>query len=345
MATIALEQVSKAFGGVRAVVGVDLEVGDGEWLVVTGPPGAGKSTLLRLIGGDDAPTTGRVRIDGRDVTSLPPGERGVTFARALGTAIGGAAGPRRVVSERVRRLFHAPPPPRSPLDQLRTALSGSAVPGPRPAVVLADEPLAGIDPTPRAAVRAELHALHQRVPVTVIHASADQADAQALGIRVAVMLDGRIAQVGPPLLLYERPATAEVAEFIGDPPINLIAGHVQRHGGVAQFIAGGRVLAALPPGAATLDGRPVTLGVRPSDVVIGAANGEALIGTVDAVESQGATQTVHATLADGWPMTVVAPARPVIAPGACIRVSLRPDRLHLFGADGRRFLGADPPAA
>lgn len=332
MAAITLERVRKEFGGVTAVAGASLDVRDGEWFVIAGPPGAGKSTLVRLVSGHDVPTSGRVLFGGLDVTEHPPETRHVQVVRPL------SAVPRTGPS----RWFHHQPPEPPAIEQLRAALSSAAGRGPRLAAVLADEPFAGLEPTPRATARAELQRLHRQVPVTVLHASSDQGDAVALAHRLAVLIDGVVAQVGTPLQVYERPATAAVASFIGAPGINLIAGRVELRQREPAFVAGGRVLAMLPPGAAVLDGRPVTLGVRPPDVVI-SPNGRGLDGTVESVEPAGPQQTVRATLADGWPLTLVAPARPSIAPGAYVRVALRPDRLHLFGPDGRRFVAADPP--
>lgn len=341
MAGIRLERVSKAFGGVVAVAGVDLDVPAGEWLVVTGPRGSGKSSLLRLIAGDDTPTSGRIIIDGRDVSSLDASTRQVAFIRSL-SAVKPSAGTSPAGG--IRRWLHPPAAPVPAPEQFRAALSRATATPTGLAILLADDPLAGLDPVTRSGVRAELHGVHRRAPVTVIHATGDQDEALALGHRVAVMIGGRIVQVGPPLLVYERPATLGVAAFIGEPAMNLIAGTVAVRQGRPTFQAGGRVLAPLPPGAMALAGMPVTIGVRPTDVRF-ACQREGLLATIESVEPTGPAQRVRATLSDGWPLIVIAPARPLLAAGMPARVTFDADRLHIFGADGRRFVAADAPAA
>jgi ABC-type sugar transport system ATPase subunit len=336
-----LEGLRLAHGAVVVVRDVDLRVLDGEWFVIAGPEGSGKSTLLRVIAGTQAPSAGRVLVGDRDVTAEPAAARGLCVVpRSADGRQGGRPGPPFGLYRLFRRASASSPAPAH--EQLRAALSDTAGRPTRPPAVLADEPFAGLDPTHRSAARADLQVLHRRVRTTVIHATSDQGDALALGERVAVMIDGLIHQVGPPALLYERPATVDVAAFIGAPAMNLVAGRVVMDRGRPAFRASGRVLAPLPASAAVLEGRPVTLGVRPTDVVV-SANGDGLAGSIDAVQPSGPAQMLRLTLADGWLFTAVVPARPLLAPGIERRFTLAPDRLHLFGPDGRRFLGADPP--
>ncbi|RMD78569.1 MAG: ABC transporter ATP-binding protein, partial [Gammaproteobacteria bacterium] len=260
MAELALEGLGKVFpDGTAALRGVDLAVGEGELLVLVGPSGCGKSTLLRLVAGLERPSAGRVRIGGRDVTTLPPQRRDVAMVfqnYALYphlSVAGNLAFPLRMRgvprAQRRRRvaevaallglegLLERRPGELSGGQRQRVAMGRALVR--RPQVLLLDEPLSNLDARLRVQLRAELAALQRRTGVTTLHVTHDQAEAMTLGHRVAVLRAGRLEQVGQPEALYREPATAFVAAFLGSPGMNLLAARLEpAPGGWRLAVAG-----------------------------------------------------------------------------------------------------------
>jgi ABC-type sugar transport system ATPase subunit len=246
MAGLRLEHLRKTFGSHVAVEEVDLDVANGEFLVLLGPSGCGKTTTLNMIAGLEAPTSGRIRFDGQDVTDAPPHRRNIAmvFQSALlyphmtarqnieaslyrsGLA---ADEQRRRIGEAVAMLDIA-----AHLDKLPSQMSG----GQRqrvatakaivrePAAFLLDEPLSALDAALRLTLRAELVNLQKRLGTTTIFVTHDQVEAMTMGDRIAVMRAGRIEQLDSPDGVYNRPATLFVAGFIGSPPMNMIGGEV-----------------------------------------------------------------------------------------------------------------------
>jgi multiple sugar transport system ATP-binding protein len=240
---VELRGLSKTFaGGVRAVESVDLTVGDGELFVVVGPSGSGKSTLLRLVAGLEEPDAGGLWIGGERAVGVPPRDRDVAMVfqhpalyphlsvfENLAFGLRARRCPKAEVSARVGEvaamLGLADLLPRLPRtlsggQQQRVAL-GRAI-ARRPRVFLLDEPFSGLDAPLRAAIRADLIDLHRRLGTTMILVTHDQAEAMALGDRLAVMERGRVVQEGTPRDVYDRPATRFVAGFIGSPPMNFL---------------------------------------------------------------------------------------------------------------------------
>lgn len=303
MAAIALEQISKTYpNGHVAVRGVDLEVHDGEFMVLVGPSGCGKSTLLRLIAGLETPDAGRIRLDADDVTLLGPQQRDLamvfqsyalyphmtvrenlayglrvrrTDPSAIRTRIGEVAEALEIESLLDRR-----PSQLSGGQRQRVALGRAMVREPK--AFLFDEPLSNLDPSLRAQARAELLRLHRRLKTTIVYVTHDQEEAMTLADRVAVMRAGVIEQVAPPLELYARPVNTFVAGFIGSPPMNLLPAPLP---GVSA-----------PPRA--------VVGVRPHDIVIGSEG--PLRAAVDLVEPRGHDAVVHLTLHGETPGELVA---------------------------------------
>jgi ABC-type sugar transport system ATPase subunit len=329
MAAIALDRITKTYPtGHIAVTGVDLEVRDGEFMVLVGPSGCGKSTLLRLIAGLETPESGRILLNADDVTQLGPQPRDLamvfqsyalyphmtvrenlayglrvrrTDAAAIRTRIGAVADALEIESLLDRR-----PSQLSGGQRQRVALGRAMVREPK--AFLFDEPLSNLDPSLRAQARAELLRLHRRLQTTIVYVTHDQEEAMTLADRVAVMRAGAIEQVGPPLEVYSRPANTFVAGFIGSPPMNLLPAPVL---GVSA-----------PAGA--------VVGVRPHDVVIG--NDGPLRATVDLVEPRGHDAVVHATLQGDTPGEVVAVVRASQAPsfGDSVTISFARDAMHVF---------------
>jgi multiple sugar transport system ATP-binding protein len=279
MAEIHLDHVSKAFGGVRAVDDVSLEIADGEFLVLVGPSGCGKSTLLRMIAGLEQTTDGWISIGGLDVTDLPPKDRDIamvfqTYAlyphmsvrQNLGYGLKARDTEKAEIARRVEEvaallglaaLLDRRPAQLSGGQRQRVAMGRAIVREPR--AFLLDEPLSNLDAQLRVGMRASLAQLHRRLGVTTVYVTHDQVEAMTLGQRVAVMRAGKIVQVDTPQRLYSEPRDVFVAGFIGSPAMNLVEATVD--GGVARFAGFG---IPLPPGAGVADGE-VILGIRPED--------------------------------------------------------------------------------
>ena len=291
MATLRYDGVTRTFpDGTRAAADVSLEVRDGEFMVLVGPSGSGKSTLLRLAAGLDAPTAGRIHIDDVDVTDAEPGERDLAMVFQayalyphktvrenldfpLRMRSAGDADARRERVEEVAgildigELLDRKPGQLSGGQRQRVALGRALVREPK--AFLLDEPLSNLDPALRMHARAELARIHRRLQATFLYVTHDQEEAMTLGDRVAVLREGRVEQVAPPMELYRRPATRFVAGFIGSPSMNLYRCRGRRdNDGTTRLHAPGLRLevgdAAYPRLA---DGAEVLLGVRPHDVV------------------------------------------------------------------------------
>jgi multiple sugar transport system ATP-binding protein len=352
VASIELRGVGKTFGTTVAVDGVDLEIRDGEFLVLVGPSGCGKSTLLRMIAGLEPVSSGTVLVDGEDVTAVPPEDRDLamvfqdyalyphmTVERNLGFGLklrGVERGERdRRVAEVARllgldALLRRRPGELSGGQRQRVALGRAMVRQPR--AFLMDEPLSNLDARLRTAMRAELGRLHERLGVTTVYVTHDQTEAMTLGTRVAVVRDGVLQQCGTPLELYERPANLFVAGFIGSPPMNLVEATVS--GGAVRF--GGWSL-PLPGDAA--EGLPdeVVVGIRPSDFAAAgdAAAGPTIVVRPAVVEELGSERQVV--------FAVDAPALDA-DPGATAAAAEVDGDARLLADDERPFFVAALPA-
>jgi multiple sugar transport system ATP-binding protein len=285
MGSIDLSGVTKEYiAGSRAVDEVHLTIEAGEFFVLVGPSGCGKSTLLRLIAGLERPTAGSIRIAAREVTDLPPSDRDIamvfqnyalyphmTVRKNIGYGLKVRGMPKREVEQRVgdvarllgvHDLLDRRPDSLSGGQRQRVAM-GRAI-ARQPSVYLMDEPLSNLDARLRVSMRAELDALHTRLGVTTVYVTHDQVEAMTLGERAAVMRGGVIRQVDTPQNLYNEPANAFVAAFIGSPPMNFA--EARRDGDAIEF-AGFRIRlssAALP---AVQDGERFVLGIRPEGFV------------------------------------------------------------------------------
>jgi multiple sugar transport system ATP-binding protein len=279
MAGISLENVSKTFGGVKAVDDVSLEIADGEFLVLVGPSGCGKSTLLRMIAGLEQTTDGWISIGGQDVTDAPPKDRDIamvfqTYAlyphmsvrQNLGYGLKARGTEKAEIARRVDEvaellglaaLLDRRPAQLSGGQRQRVAMGRAIVREPQ--AFLLDEPLSNLDAQLRVGMRASLSQLHRRLGVTTVYVTHDQVEAMTLGQRVAVMRSGKIVQVDTPQRLYSEPRDVFVAGFIGSPAMNLVEATVA--GGVVRFA---NFSIPLPPGSDAADG-DVILGIRPED--------------------------------------------------------------------------------
>jgi multiple sugar transport system ATP-binding protein len=280
MGGIALEGVSKVFpGGVLAVDDVDLEIGDGEFMVLVGPSGCGKSTLLRMIAGLEGVSSGRIRIGDRDVTEEAPRSRDLAMVFQdyalyphmrvwdnLAFALKLRRTPKPALQERVgsvagvlglKELVDRKPGALSGGQRQRVAIGRAMVR--QPQAYLMDEPLSNLDAKLRVGMRAELARLHERLGVTTIYVTHDQVEAMTLGDRVAVLRDGTVQQCDEPERLFEAPANVFVAAFIGSPAMNLALAEAR----------GGRLSVAgieIPLAAGRRHEGRVVAGIRPTDL-------------------------------------------------------------------------------
>ncbi|MEO7987048.1 MAG: ABC transporter ATP-binding protein [Gemmatimonadales bacterium] len=334
MASVTLDRIRKTYpNGHVAARDLSLEIADGEFMVLVGPSGCGKSTALRVIAGLETPTGGRVLIGDRDVTDLPPQERDIamvfqsyalyphmTVRENLGFGLRMRGVDARVIGERTTRTAEAlglepvldrKPGQLSGGQRQRVALGRAMVR--EPLAFLFDEPLSNLDAKLRVETRAELARLHRRLAATIVYVTHDQEEALTLGGRVAVLRDGVVEQVAPPMELYRRPATAFVGGFVGSPAMNLLPGQIV-----------GRT-----------DG--ATLGVRPHDVaIVGAGQGD-VDARVDVVEPRGSELLIYLRLAgeSGQEVRVVAPPEPMIPADTSVGVRFDRERMHWFDKGGR----------
>ena len=338
VAGIRLEGVGKEFGsGQRVLRDINLEIADGERLALVGPSGSGKSTLLRIIAGLESPTRGRVLLDGRDVTDVPPERRNLAMVfqsyalyphktvrdnLAFGLRMRGTAPPE--ISSRVDAtaatlgltpFLERLPAQLSGGQRQRVALGRAIVRD--PAAFLFDEPLSNLDPRLRGDTRAELIELHGRLRATMVYVTHDQEEAMTLGQRIAVLREGCVEQVGTPAEVFNRPATTFVAQFIGSPPMNLIDLESPALRGVVKA----------PAGAARL-------GFRPHDVQLDSST-SLLHGTIHLVELIGAAQIVHVRTDAGRLVAVVGP-QAAVRPDQDVKLGVDQSRLHFFDGEGKR---------
>jgi multiple sugar transport system ATP-binding protein len=292
MAQIMLDQVDKVYaGGVQAVSALDLEIRDGEFMVLVGPSGCGKSTALRMIAGLEEISDGTIQIGDRVVNWLPPKERDIamvfqnyalyphmTVEQNLAFGLRMRKMPKDEITRRVRDAARM-----LGLDQYLSRRPGGLSGGQRqrvamgraivrePQAFLMDEPLSNLDAKLRVSMRASLAQLHERLNVTTVYVTHDQIEAMTLGDRVCVLRDGVLQQVDTPQNLFDHPVNLFVAGFIGSPAMNLVTARLTGGAGPATVSFGGHTLpipAEVVRARAGIDryfGRDVILGIRPSD--------------------------------------------------------------------------------
>jgi ABC-type sugar transport system ATPase subunit len=361
VASIRLERVSKTYpNGHAALVDVDLEVADGELVVLVGPSGCGKSTALRVVAGLEAPSAGRVWIGERDVTTLPAGERDVAMVfqsyalyphksvrRNLEFPLRMHGVPRAERERRIERVaarlglkgsLERRPAELSGGQRQRVALGRALVREPR--AFLLDEPLSNLDARLRVDTRAELARLHRDLAATIVHVTHDQEEAMTLGDRIVVLREGRVEQVGRPAELWERPATEFVADFVGSPGMNWFDARLESEDGAIVIRTVGFELRA-PPGAFAARAGPARLGVRPHDVVLAEPGRGDADARVEVVQSIGSTRIVWALLEGGERVCALDSGDRELA-GATVGLTFPCEHLHLFDPASRgRIQDAD----
>jgi len=321
MSALVLSDLRKSYAGVETIKGIDLDVRSGEFVVLVGSSGCGKSTVLRMIAGLEDATGGSIRIGERDVTRVPASDRGVamvfqsyalyphmTVRENLGFGLRNLKVPRARIAEQIAHaaqvleldaLLDRLPHQLSGGQRQRVAIGRAIVRD--PAIFLFDEPLSNLDADLRVRMRHELAALHRRLGATMIYVTHDQVEAMTLADRLVILDQGRIAQVGTPLEVYDRPANVFTAGFIGSPRINLFdATVIGRDGGGTWFEMAGGLRVASPRGAALAPGDRATLGLRPEHVRLrGGDDAVALPMAIEAVEALGHSTYLYGRLPSG----------------------------------------------
>jgi ABC-type sugar transport system ATPase subunit len=362
VAAVELRNVSKAFGAVGVIKGVDLTIERGEFVVFVGASGSGKSTLLRMIAGLETVSGGDILIDGRDVTFDEPAERGIAmvfqsyalyphmkvydniaFNLRLARVSGSEIDARVKEAARILRLeqlLDRSPAQLSGGQRQRVAIGRAIVRNPK--VFLFDEPLSNLDAALRVQMRLEIERLHRELGTTMIYVTHDQVEAMTLADRIVALEGGLIQQVGAPLELYARPSNLFVAGFIGSPKMNLIPGKVTAATSdrVTLELAarGAPTLELAATGLAT--GDTATIGIRPESLLIGAdaTGGSALPARIESVERLG--NITYAYLDAGTPdlVTVQVMGDVALEAGREVAVSFRASDLHVFNSRGTRVV-------
>ena len=361
MATVTLEHVEKIYpGGVKAVEDFNLEIADGEFVVLVGPSGCGKSTTLRMVAGLEEISGGTVKIGDRVVNDFPPKDRDIamvfqnyalyphmTVAENMGFGLKLRGFPKAEIKARVAEAaeilgitdyLERKPKALSGGQRQRVAVGRAIVR--KPSVFLFDEPLSNLDAKMRVQMRVEISRLHKRLGATMIYVTHDQVEAMTMGERIVVMKDGRVQQVAAPLELYNKPANLFVAGFIGMPPMNCFQGVLRKGKDGLEFV-GDALATPIPKEVAgtAAEGMEVTLGLRPEDIgSILAENDPSapkLRGTVEMVEQMGHESYVYLKAGTTDVVCRVAGDR-VLKSGADADLPIRREKIHLFDSKGVR---------
>jgi multiple sugar transport system ATP-binding protein len=356
MASLKLVGVTKSFGPVAVIKGVDLDITDGEFVVFVGPSGCGKSTLLRMIAGLEQATTGDIVLDGSRVNEVAAADRGLamvfqsyalyphmTVYQNLSFGLENARMPKAEIAQRVGRaakqlqiepLMQRKPGQLSGGQRQRVAIGRAITRNPK--IFLFDEPLSNLDAELRVQMRVELSALHADVKSTMIYVTHDQVEAMTMADKIVVLRAGKVEQVGRPLDLYNRPANRFVAGFIGSPRMNFVSGKVAAIKGDTLSVGGPGLPAVdvVAQSTGLAQTAPIVIGVRPEHLAVTTSGGWPM--TVDTVEQLGGTSYLYGRLPSGEKLTVAAAGQTPLRAGATVHVTPAHGEVHIFhpGDDG-----------
>jgi ABC-type sugar transport system ATPase subunit len=358
MASLELKNVSKRYGAATVIHGVDLSVGDGEFVVFVGPSGCGKSTLLRMISGLEDVSEGEVCLDGRRVNDVSAARRGLamvfqsyalyphmTVYQNMAFGLENIRTPRAEIESRVQsaakllrleELLARRPTQLSGGQRQRVAIGRAIVR--EPTVFLFDEPLSNLDAELRVQMRAEIMALHRRLKSTMIYVTHDQVEAMTMADKIVVLRAGRVEQIGAPLDLYNAPRNRFVAGFIGSPRMNFLAAKVAGVDGAGVRVTPNAAPNAAPESTAAIPvrgagaGQAVTLGIRPEHIELRPAGpGElALRAEVQLSEQLGSASFLHCALPGGEKLTVQLAGQAGQRAGDNVEVCFPVRSAHLF---------------
>ena len=368
MASVRLHQLHKSYDGKTDVLaGIDLDIADGEFVVLVGPSGCGKSTLLRMLCGLESATAGTMEIGGRVVNHLPPAERGIAMVfqsyalyphmsvyknMAFGLKVAGQG--REAIAARITKaaailkidhLMERLPRELSGGQRQRVAIGRAIVREPQ--LFLFDEPLSNLDAALRVQTRLEIAKLHRQLVATIVYVTHDQVEAMTLGDKIVVMHEGRIQQAGSPLALYQCPANLFVASFIGSPKMNLFDGRIAQAGpdGLTLRLDNGTTVHALVDGSAARAGDRITLGLRAEHADLAVPDPGApgvFTGQVSMVEHLGEANAIYVTLTGGQDVVIRGPGDQRVQLGAPIAFSAPAAAFHVFDAQGQALRRLQP---
>ncbi|MGR3290631.1 MAG: ABC transporter ATP-binding protein [Paracoccaceae bacterium] len=344
MATVTLRNLVKTFGKTEVLHGINLEVEDGEFIVVVGPSGCGKSTTLRMLAGLEEVSSGEILIDGEVVNNLEPKERNIAMVfqnyaiyphmsvrKNIGFGLRTAKMSKADKEKRLEEvaellgmteLLDRKPSQLSGGQRQRVAIGRAMVRD--PSVFLFDEPLSNLDAQLRTQMRLEIKKLHQKVGTTIIFVTHDQIEAMTLADRIVIMKDGYIQQVGTPTDVYQNPANTFVAQFIGAPSMNMLSGKIT---GNRIELDAGFSIAGKGVGKA---GQKVLVGVRPNELRPVVDGADFLMqGTVFVREPLGAETLIHVDVG-GIELIATASGRTPPAVGETVRLSSPAEEIHIF---------------
>ena len=358
MATLEIVEIRKAYGDTPVLDGVSLAMEAREFVAFLGPSGSGKSTLLRIIAGLETADAGEVRLEGRRIDQLPPGERGVamvfqhyalyphmTVHENMAFGLRNAKVPKEEIESRVAEAarvleieahLQKKPGQMSGGQRQRVAIGRALVKQPR--LFLLDEPLSNLDAALRMRTRVELAQLRQKVDAPVIMVTHDQAEAMTLADRIVVMNDRRIQQMGAPMDIYARPANTFVARFVGSPAMTLAPAELIADGPYARVRLGdGSEVETRVPRTVLPAGGALELGLRPEGVTVASGDTATTAAKVELVERLGERTLIYARLTDGLPITAEDEGYSRVRVGDTIGLRIDGDAAHLFDAAGAGY--------
>ena len=329
MATLELRSITKSFGDVRVLHDINLAIKDKEFIVFVGPSRCGKSTLLRIIAGLEEATSGAILIGGDDVSMAQPIDRGISMVFQSY-----ALYPHLTVFENIAFPLRG--------QRQRVAIGRSIVRNPKG--FLFDEPLSNLDAALRGDMRVELSQLHQELDATMVYVTHDQVEAMTMADRIVVLNGGYVEQFGTPMELYHHPATKFVAQFIGQPNMNLIPANVtgiSDSGLAVRFPAGYEMTLPVDTSGASV-GDQVEVGIRPENVAL--TDGVGLVVSVDVLERLGGVSITYGrTAGSDQKFCASLPGDAEIIEGRDITLSINAADCHVFGTDGRVLRRLDAP--
>lgn len=357
MATVTFDGVSRIYSKDAerpAVDSLNLDIADGEFLVLVGPSGCGKSTSLRMLAGLEPTDSGSIRIDGKDVTGVSPSDRDVamvfqnyalypnmTVAQNMSFALENRKMGKALIKERVQEaakilqmedLLDRKPANLSGGQRQRVAMGRAIVR--EPAVFCMDEPLSNLDAKLRVSTRAQISELQRRLGTTTVYVTHDQTEAMTMATKIILLDQGKIQQVGAPNEFYQRPENLFVAGFIGSPTMNIIEGKIENglfvnKSGLMKIRANDKDSAILK----NYEGKEVYLGIRSERFIAGESEVNSVTSTIDVIEMLGKEQIIYSKMADGTELVTSQPGHFEYRIGETHTFSLDPDALHFFDGE------------